>query len=76
MLKIARNRYDPFKNVAQLLRNPAVIAIFVEIVEYLIFNPTGRTGVNTLGVFIKNGVGGVRKYGDGSVFFTHLRWGQ
>ena len=40
MLKIARNRYDPFKNVeniAQLLRNPAVIAIFVEIVEYLIF---------------------------------------
>ena len=40
MLKIARNRYDPFKNVeniAQLLRNPAVIAIFVEIVEYFIF---------------------------------------
>ena len=43
MLKIARNRYDPFKNVeniAQLLRNPAVVAIFVEIVEiveYLIF---------------------------------------
>ena len=43
MLKIARNRYDPFKNVenvAQLLRSPAVVAMFVEIVEiveYLIF---------------------------------------
>ena len=52
MLKIARNRYVPFKNVenvAQLLRSPAVVAMFVEIVEiveYLIFNPTGRTGVN------------------------------